>query len=467
MTKTLLFNITHGFQARMLLRTSIAERLIEMGCRIVVVSPNAAEPYFRQEFEREGFQLELMPQKLTKLEGFLIKTRQYLLMKPSLGATLNYKRDIYRKQHPFRAAMIRMGNLLLGSMPVLRKIYLKLERKIYNGAEFDQLLVRTQPDLVVAGTPGLNPNDIHLLRAAKRLKIPTATVMLSWDNLTSKGYMGAYPDSLLVWSPLMTDEARHYHDFKGPVHEVGAAQFDIYGEIDKQEVARCFREENGMDPDTRLLVWGTMNQQVYPGQLDDLKALIELLAKRPEKIKLWIRMHPQTISGRFKHLKPVYEKLASDMVHIEFPPVRSETLAWDLPKEDMLHLARLLAAADVLVILRSTLSIDASCAGTPIINVATNPEFAKGLNYTHYAKMLKCDGVRVVYHLDGLDRAIAAYLDDPKLDVDGRAAIVTQQLGIYYGRAAHRTAQVLAALAEGKVPPLAEQLPVDEAVGMR
>ncbi|MDJ0837215.1 MAG: hypothetical protein QNK37_11910 [Acidobacteriota bacterium] len=467
MSKTVLFNITHGFQARMLLRTPIAERLIAEGCRIIVVSPNAAEPYFRQEFEKDGFHLELMPHKFSKLEGFLIKTRQYLLMNPSLGGTLNYKREAYRRKSPFRAGVIRTANLFLGNIPVLRKTYTALERVVFNGREWDQLLARTQPDLVVAGTPGFNPNDIHLLRAARRLKIPTVTVMLSWDNLTSKGYMGAYPDRLLVWSPLMAEEARHYHDYTGPIHEVGAAQFDIYAEVDKQRAAATFRREHGMDEDTRLLVWGTINQAIYPDQLDDLKGFIEAMSRRTEKIKLWIRLHPQTISGPFKHMKESYEQLASDMVHVEFPPVRSEKLAWDLPKEDMLHLARLLAAADVVVIPRSTLSIDAACARTPVINVAVNPQFAKGFNYTHYAKLLKCNGVRVMKDFDELERTVTAYLADPAMDAEGRAAIVMQQLGVYYGRAAQRTAEVLSALARGEEPEPAEALsPRQEPAGI-
>jgi len=444
---TILLNITTGFQARMLLRTDVARHLIETGHTLIVASPNAEEPYFAREFDQPGFRLVTMPACFSPLEAFLVKVRQYLLMNPSLGATLNYKRDRFRKQYPLRAFLIRIANLFLGNIPILRRLYQFFERKIYAGREWDALLEEVRPTIVVACTPGFLPPDMHLLRASARHGIPSVTVMLSWDNLSSKGYMGAYPDHLLVWSPLMAEEARRYHDFAGPIHEVGAAQFDIYAEVDKQTARAELRARHGMGSAQRLIVWGTINQAIYPEQLDDLVWFIEQLSEIDPGAVLWVRLHPQTITGQYAHLRDAYTALDSDRVHIELPPVRSEKLAWDLPKEDMRHLAELLAAADVVVIPRSTLSIDAAAAGTPIVNVAVNPEFAKGFAYTHYAQLLTRGGVRVAGdHRELLD-LVRAYLDDPDLDAEGRAAIVEQQLGSYFGRAAERTARVLAELA--------------------
>ncbi len=85
-TRVILLNITTGFQARLLLRTDIARHLIDAGCVLVVASPNADEPYFAREFDEPGFRLARMPSRFTRLESFLIKVRQYLLMNPSLGA---------------------------------------------------------------------------------------------------------------------------------------------------------------------------------------------------------------------------------------------------------------------------------------------------------------------------------------------------------------------------------------------
>jgi hypothetical protein len=96
-------------------------------------------------------------------------------------------------------------NLLLGNLPFLRRHYMNAESRLYPAHEFDHLLKMYNPDLVVTGTPGFNIHDVHVLRSSRRLGIPTATVMLSWDNLTSKGFMNGVPEYLLVWSRLMAE----------------------------------------------------------------------------------------------------------------------------------------------------------------------------------------------------------------------------------------------------------------------
>src|SRR4051812_34228307 len=101
MTKILL-TITHGFQARMLLRSSVSENLLAAGAELIVLSPNADEPYFRQEFDRPGITLEKLAGRFSRLETNMINMRQYLLMNPSLGATLNYKNERYRRNSPAR-----------------------------------------------------------------------------------------------------------------------------------------------------------------------------------------------------------------------------------------------------------------------------------------------------------------------------------------------------------------------------
>ena len=449
MKRRILFNISHGFQARMLLRTQIAATLIDAGCELLVVSPNADEPYFKAEFDRPGYTLVPMPERESYLESLVIKWRQYLLMNPSLGKTLHYKRQKFVEKFPRASLLVRGLNLFLGNIPLLRSLYLKLEAAVYNGSEFDDLLKEYQPHLVVAGTPGFNRYDIHLLRAARRVKLATATVMLSWDNLTSKGYMGAQPDQLLVWSPLMKEEALTYHGFKGPITEVGAAQFDIYQSRDRLSGGLAFREKHGIPAKSKLLVFGTMNQDVYPGQLDDLKAFIKMINSESwaENVMLWVRLHPQTITGRNAYLQERYRELAGDRVHIEIPKVQSERLAWDLPKDDQQHLAGLLQAAHMVIVPRSTLSIDASCAGTPVINMAIDPTFSKGFNYTHYEKILTQKGIWVVRSFDELREACQAYLNEPDLHREGRNNIIRQQLGTYFGNAGKRTAEVLMELA--------------------
>ena len=47
---SILFNITHGFQARMLLPSSTAETLLASGTQVIICKPDAKEEYFLRKF---------------------------------------------------------------------------------------------------------------------------------------------------------------------------------------------------------------------------------------------------------------------------------------------------------------------------------------------------------------------------------------------------------------------------------
>lgn len=436
----------------MLLRTTVAEELRKGGLELVIVAPNADEPYFRQEFDRPGYTLVQAPARPSDLERVLVDMRIYFLMNPKLGITLNHKRERFRQYYPVRYAVSRGANVVLGNIPALRRAYLAIESRIYNGSEFDALLREHQPDLVITGTPGFNVVDAHLLRAARRHHLRTATVALSWDNLTSKGYMSAQPEELLVWNDLMRDEAVRYHDFAGAITEVGAAQFDVYASVDAPSTQE-FRRRHGVPEDCSLIVWGTINEAIYPNQLDLLRRFIDRFQTGGGPRFLWIRAHPQSVHGPHADLIPSYEALTGPNVHVELPPVVSTRLAWDLPSSDLHHLAQLLTAADVVVTPQSTLSIDAACAGTPVVNLPVTPDMARAIDYTHYRNVTKHGAVWLAHDLEELLEAVDAYIADPSLHAAGRQALVLEQMGAWFGKAGQRTAQVLLDLASASPRP--------------
>jgi hypothetical protein len=453
----------------MLLRSSTAETLLASGARLIICKPDAKEEYFLREFEHPQVTVVEMPRRQSRLEGHLITLRQYLLMNPSLGGTLNFKNEVFRRQAPKRYYIARAGNLVLGNVPALRRAYIAAERTIFNGSEFDALLHEHKPDLIVTGTPGYNPSDIHLLRAARRLRMPTATVMLSWDNLTSKGYMGAIPDDLLVWSDLMGREAVKYHNF--PANRIqwcGAAQFDHYHGWRERFDRLAWRRSHGIADETPLIVYGTINPQLLPHEVNILRSIVKAMRQNRFRRKphLWVRLHPQVVKGAYsKSLAPFRELAAAD-VTIEEPAVQSSALAWDLPKEDADHLANLMVAADVVVTPNSTFSIDGACAGTPVINTFFDGDepFTKELtasrfrHYTHYATILETGGIAQAMTIDDFVRMTDAYVENPQLDAEGREAILRQQFNSLDGQAGRRTAELLAELAtrrQGRRPALA------------
>lgn len=442
----------------MLLRSEISRHLLDSGAFLTIFSANFDEPYFRQEFTHPQIALRPLPMMMSRLEAHMMTLRQYFLMNPALGATLNYKREAFRAQAPVRSAISRSVNSVLGRSRFLRRCYMTAEASLFPGDEFDELLQAAAPDLMVTGTPGFNPADIHLLRAGHRLGIPTATVMLSWDNLTSKGYMNGTPDHLLVWSDLMGEEAEHFHDFpRERISWTGAAQFDHYYGIGQRLDRRGWRVQHGLPEDAPLIVYGTINPLLVPHEPGIVREIAKGIERNDFGLKthLWVRLHPQVVRGMYSTSLDCYRALQSDRVHIEVPQVMSDALAWDLPASDAQHLAELLAAADVVATPSSTLIIDAACAGTPILNICydgpdlSSPALSvkRFMQYTHYALALSTGGAGLAHSFEEFVARANAYILDRSIDEQGRARLIRQQLGDFDGQAGKRTAERLLALA--------------------
>jgi len=441
----------------MILRSKISDYLLAAGVDLIVSSNNADEPYFKQEFCHPRIFLELMPSKSSRLEKRFSNWRQYLLMNPKLGRTLNYKRETLRHEQPLRYYTARGLNLILGRIPFLRKMYMAFENVLFPAHDFDAVLKKYNPSLVVTGTPGFNLHDVHALRAARRLGIPTATAMLSWDNLTSKGYMNGIPDYLLVWSQLMANEAVAYHDFpRNRIFETGAAQFDSYYQANMVHDSQSWRLQNNVPANAFLMMYGTINPGICGHELEILKIIISkmrsLRLDRP--CFLWVRLHPQVVNGAWENSLEPFKLLESNDVHVEVPPVIDSKLHWDLPKEDLTHLKNLIASSDVLITTSSTLSIDAACVDTPIINVFfdgvvkdSTQSVARFKKYTHYANILSTGGVFEADTPDQFVQGLIRYATTPGADRQGRAAIVSQQLGKLDGQSGKRSASVLLQLA--------------------
>jgi hypothetical protein len=446
----------------MLLRSDISRHLLDTGAHLTIFSANCDEPYFRQEFTHPQIDLRPLPVSMSRLEANMMTLRQFFLMNPSLGATLNHKREAFRAQAPIRSAISRTVNSVLGRSKALRCAYMAAEAKLFPGRELDALFLAAAPDLMVTGTPGFNPADVHLLRCAHRLGVRTATVMLSWDNLSSKGYMNSAPQELLVWSDLMAEEAKDFHEFPpARISWTGAAQFDHYHDIRKRLDREKWRLEHGIANGAPLIVYGTINPALVPHELGIVRQIANGIKENRlgARTHLWVRLHPQVVRGEYSTSLDGYRALQSSRVHIEIPQVMSDSLAWDLPAADAKHLAELLAAADVVATPCSTLIIDAACAGTPVVNVSYDgPDIThqalsarRFLQYTHYAHAIATGGAALANSFEEFVEKSKAYIADPTIDADGRARLIRQQLGEFDGNAGRRTAERLLQLASAKI----------------
>ncbi len=81
--------------------------------------------------------------------------------------------------------------------------------------------------LLVAPLTHFGSPQPDYLRAARRLGLPSALMLFSWDNLTNKGLMHEIPDRVLVWNAEQAREAGAHHGVPPErVDVTGAAAYD-------------------------------------------------------------------------------------------------------------------------------------------------------------------------------------------------------------------------------------------------
>jgi hypothetical protein len=143
----------------------------------------------------------------------------------------------------------KFANSLIGSNMVFFTLK-RIERLIPPDPAILRWLEDNRPDVVVA-SPYILPGsaEIDYIQAAGELKIPTVAIVLSWDNLTTKGTFHRIPDAVLVWNDALRQEAVTIHGVPSEnIYLTGAPVFDFWSEMKPTLSYEEFCSEAGLDP---------------------------------------------------------------------------------------------------------------------------------------------------------------------------------------------------------------------------
>ncbi len=173
----------------------------------------------------------------------------------------------------------------------LRQLYAAYRPSRANvAAAFDQI----QPALVLVASPGHLWLDHIVLDEARRRGIPSVCVVMSWDNLYSRGPMSRRPDYLLVWSDEMRRQAEQVHQFPADrTRVVGALQFQPYAApVTTEELARM-RGRVGLGASEPYLAY-VCGARTAQYDVEDILEMAARLAAGPYRdLRLVVRPHPQ------------------------------------------------------------------------------------------------------------------------------------------------------------------------------
>lgn len=173
----------------------------------------------------------------------------------------------------------------------LRELYAAYRpRRAKVEAAFDAI----RPVLVLVASPGHLWLDHLVLDEARRRRIPSACVVLSWDNLYSRGPMCRRPDHLLVWSEEMRRQAADVHQFPSDrTNVVGPLQFQPYAKPVTSEELTRMRMRVGLGATEPYLAYVCGARTAQYDVEDVLEMLAQLRDGRYRDLRIVVRPHPQ------------------------------------------------------------------------------------------------------------------------------------------------------------------------------
>jgi hypothetical protein len=455
------FLVVHqGFIARFLLRTEILSALKDAGCRVVVLAPEGAHASLQEEFADEQVVIEGLRQppkrggERSLLWWWTLHLRNYAIANGHRTRALREKAERFPERfmegQPVEQRVFKVAIHALWRSRRLRRALLRLELDRYVEEAHRDLFERYRPDIVVTTSPGYFKPDARLLREAAIHGVPSASVILSWDNPTSKGYRGANPDLVLTWSERMSAQMVEFQDFAPEQLVVaGVPHFDAYYRDDELPSREALFARLGLDPARRLILFATSAPGYYGRDHEVAEQLARAVAGDAlgAPAQLVIRVHPN-FPSKDVPIKD-FERVAQAYPHVrlDVPEILPAGLSCHMPGSDSERLMALVRHCDVLVNVFSTTTLEAFAVDRPVVMIAS-----KALVYEHMAEVLESGAAPVASDEAQLIGHVRRYLEHPEHQRAERAAIAARELGPADGAAGRRIAGLLLELAGQPAP---------------
>jgi len=166
-----------------------------------------------------------------------------------------------------------------------------------------RIFAQIEPSCVIVASPGHYWLDAQIIREARRRKIPSICIILSWDNLYSRGPLCEIPDYMFVWSHEMKKQAIQVHGY----HEknlsiIGALQFRFYQQIPGEEKINQVKERLGLHQNQEYIAY-VCGARTVEYDIEDVLRLNATLSNTKYAVcKIIVRPHPQAQKDAYQVL---------------------------------------------------------------------------------------------------------------------------------------------------------------------
>ena len=354
---------------------------------------------------------------------------------------------------------------------IFKTLYLFRNKFLYFPLSNHKALIKKlDPDLFVFGRSDF-PMNAYWAMVVKKSNIPIAAIVSSWDHPTTKGPLSIFFDFFIVASKHMKYELSQLHGILNTrITQIGKVQMDLFENRMATENKKELLTRLGIIDDKKIITFCTNTTGLKEHEVSIVKWLSQRIKSGIYgRCVLVIRTHPQDINWEldFNSLSELPDVVCLN--GYSFGASGSTTLREG--NDDQYFLASLMKNSSIVIQSRGSIALDAIAFDTPVISISFDGDlkqqesdaFLHENMYEHYKPLIRARGMKVVGSYAAMDRAINNYLDNPKLDEEGREIIRREHINPLDGRAGFRMVEYLVYLAKNGRN---ERLPIQKRNGL-
>jgi len=334
-------------------------------------------------------------------------------------------RNRVKGMRDWRRRVLRALSLALPQRWITNDFFTWIETRLLpRDREWEDLLRRYEPAIVLTCSPGFNHFDAEAVVYARKYRMSTAAINFNWDNIHNGGVHFRRTDYLCLWSDITKGIAvREYGYVSENVFVSGPVRFDNHVVPQRPLPGReVFLRSKNLDPSEKTILLTTVTNGNYP---EEHLVLADLIAARERGVfagypNIFVRLHPKEDERKFAPF------LTSSFKNFRLEPAGKRRTAAtgaaiELDEEDITNLTATLRYADMVVNYCSTMSLEAIFCDRPVVNICYPDRYARVYAHRHYVPLLVLGAVRLVRSFEDLCAALNVYLADPSLGARERA----------------------------------------------
>jgi hypothetical protein len=473
-TKRIFISADHGMAIVYFLQSDVVPTILNSGIDVVLLTDEGLRDQIIKRFGRNGLEVEgLRLGQARKYFNEVSSTEQWWLnflrrvggsKRINMEAMESHVQQVdYEAVGKRRMLMSFMKSIvgLLRRSKIARKAIVSRQMR-YSPDLYTDLFDQYKPNLVVASTPGWRL-DRYLMRQAVKREIPTAAVIVGWDNPSSYSIPGAPVDWITCWSDLQKEELVLGSDWDpDKVHIGGIPSYDGYYQKRWLMGRDDYYKLHGLNPKRKLISYACSFITFSPNY-QNIEMLAGLVASNElnEHGQLLVRLHPNHFLDEplFAGEREQIQALADRMPHVHLvEPVPLGGELGHYSGEDMPEKTSMMAHSDVFTTVYSTMVVEAAVHDRPIISVCIDApggwnqkgKFSLPLSkigdWPTHQRFRESGAGMVAADRRELLKALNFYLDNPNAHQKQRRSFIEEECTFMDASAGKRTGEYLVSL---------------------